>query len=57
MLVLSLNAFLKGPQRHNFTRLVTTTRSEQALVFTGQLDTVLEIDLGVDKAKHSFKNS
>lgn len=52
--MLSLNAFLKGPPRHNFTRVVTS-RLEQDLMLKGQLDTGARIDLGADNRKYSFK--
>lgn len=53
--MLSLNAFLRGHPRHNFTRVVTTSRLEGALMFKGQLDTGVGINLGVDNRKDSFK--
>lgn len=52
--MLSLNALLKGPPRHNFTWVVTS-RLEQDLMLKGQLDTGARIDLGADNRKHSFK--
>jgi len=55
MLVLSLNAFLKGPQRHNFTRLIKTNRLEQALVFTGQPDTGVGNRSGSGQSKILFQ--
>lgn len=47
--------FSKGPPRHNFTRLITTDRLEQALVFTGQLDTGVGNRSGIGQSKTLFQ--